>query len=78
MQEKDFSWYKDNLPSLHEQYGNKYVAIKNQHVLGSYDSYADGVVETSKTEPVGTFIIQQCGSDESAYTCHISSMNFMS
>ena len=74
----DYAWYRNNLRSLHEKYGDKYIAIKDETVLGSYDSYIDGVEETSKTLPLGTFIIQRCGADESAYTCHISSMNFVS
>ena len=78
MRNTDFSWYKKNLNSLHEKYGEKYIAIKDEQVLGSFDSYADGVKITSQKEPLGSFIIQKCGADESAYTCTISSMNFMS
>lgn len=76
MQNSDFLWYIDNLKSLFDKYGKSFVAIKDKKVLGVYDSYADGVTETLKSEPVGTFIVQQCGSDESAYTSYIASMNF--
>ena len=76
MRTADFSWYKKNIKSLHEKYGDKYIAIKDEKVLGSFDSYAEGVKVTSQSLPIGSFIIQRCGADESAYTCKISSMNF--
>ena len=77
MQESDFKWYKENFRDLFQKFGEKFVAIKNETVLGVYDTYADGVIETSKHEELGTFIVQQCGADESAYTCQIASMNFL-
>lgn len=77
MQEKDFGWFVENLDELYKRYGSVYVAIKNKTVLGTYPSYADGVRETLKTERPGTFIIQQCGPDKSAYTNYISSFNFI-
>lgn len=73
----DFQWFKDNQSALYEKYGNTFLAIKDKQVIGSYSSYAEGVNETAKVEPVGTFIIQQCGQDESSYTNYISSMNFI-
>lgn len=77
MQERDFRWYIDNFDMLFDVYGNSYIAIKNEKVLGSYSSYAEGVRETSKTEELGSFIVQKCGKDESAYTACIASMNFI-
>lgn len=77
MQDADFKWFVENLHDLYTQYGDAYIAIKNKTVLGAYSSYADGVLSTMKTEPLGTFIVQKCGADESAYTNYISSMNFV-
>lgn len=76
MQEKDFLWFMDNMKNLFQRYGHSFLAIKNQKVLGSYSTYAEGVRETEKTEPMGSFIVQECGPDESAYTVCIASMNF--
>ena len=73
----DFVWFKNNLSVLFSKYGEKYLAIKNKQVLGSYDSYLDAVNITSKSEPVGSFIVQLCGPDESVYINKISSFNFM-
>ena len=76
-QDIDFEWFVENYDDLFARYGNKFLAIKNKTVLGAYDSYISGINETSKSEPMGTFIVQQCNGDESGYTNYISSMNFM-
>lgn len=76
MQDADFEWFKENCYELFKRFGEKYVAIKNKTILGIYESYADGVISTMKSEPAGTFIVQKCGPDETAYTTYISSMNF--
>ena len=77
MQTNDFAWFKENMVELYKQYGSRYLAIKNEKVLGAYKTYAEGVRETQKTEPLGTFIVQKCGADASAYTNCISSFNFL-
>lgn len=77
IQDQDFQWFLDNYDSLFEQYGNKYLAIKDKKIIGVYKTYAEGVKETQKTEELGSFIIQHCNGDESGYTNYISSMNFM-
>lgn len=75
-QSNDFKWFKENRRSLFLQYGDTYLAIKNQTVIGSFSSYAEGVRTISKIEPLGTFIVQHCTHDESGYTNHIYSMNY--
>lgn len=76
MQTNDFHWFIKNMPHLYVEYGDCFLAIKNQKVLGSYPTYSSAVHETEKHEPLGSFIVQQCGKDESAYTNYISSFNF--
>lgn len=73
---EDFEWYMMNCAELFAEFGDKYVVIKGKKVLGAYDSYGEGVRAAQKTEPLGSFIVQKCGNDESAYTNYISSMNF--
>ena len=77
MQEKDFEWFLENYINLFEDYGNSFLAIKNEQVLGAYSSFHEAVEATQKTEELGTFIIQECNGNESAYTVQIASMNFM-
>lgn len=76
MQELDFEWFVENMQELYKKYGRVFLAIKNKTILGSYKTYAEGVNETAKKEPLGSFIVQECGPDESAYTVYIASANF--
>ena len=73
MQSEDFSWYVDNLKELYSKYGDCYIAIKNKTVLGAYRTPREALKETEKTEDEGSFIVQKCGRDESAYTVSIAS-----
>ena len=68
MQDDDFKWFVENMPSLYERFGHCFLAIKDKDVIGRYGSYAEGVREASKISELGTFIVQECGENESAYT----------
>jgi len=76
-QDLDYKWFLDNYNELYERYGKTFLVIKNQNVLGVFPSYAEGVKAASKDNELGTFIVQGCNGEESAYTNYISSMNFM-
>lgn len=76
-QTSDYKWFTDNYASLCEKYGNAFVAIKNESILGAYSSFAAGVKETLKHEPVGSFIVQKCYADGHMHIDSIASMNFM-
>lgn len=75
-QSSDFRWFKENHRSLFDKYGDSYLAIKNKAIIGKFASYAEGVIAISKTEAIGTFIVQHCTSDDSGYTNYIYSMNY--
>lgn len=75
-QSGDFKWFKENHVDLFKKYGDTFLAIKNEQVIGTYRSYAEGVRKTSEKEELGTFIIQHCTQDESGYTNFIYSMNY--
>ena len=76
-QAQDFQWFKEHYKEISQKYGNCYVVIKEQKILGTYPTYADGVRETEKTEELGTFIVQQCNGDETGYTGYIASTDFV-
>jgi len=76
-QSMDYKWFLENYEELFKTYGNSYLAIKNKAVLGVYSSYAEGVRTASQNNELGTFIVQRCNGDESAYTIYISSTFFM-
>ena len=75
-QDKDYKWFLDHYDELYKKYGTSYIAIKEKTVLGTYSSYQEAVDKTKETEQLGSFIVQLCNGDESAYTNYISSMNF--
>ena len=77
MQDQDFQWFVQNYQALYKQYGTTYLAIKNKTVLGTFASTIEALNEIRKTEPLGTFIIQHCNGDKSAYTGYIASRHFM-
>ena len=77
LQSNDYHWFLDNYDKLYSKYGHKYLAIKNNKVIGAYDSYADAVNETLLKEELGSFIVQECNGDESAYMAQIASLNFI-
>ena len=60
MQEQDFDFFLQNMEKLYKTYGHKFLAIKNQQILGAYDNFNDALEEMLKYEEVGTFLIQEC------------------
>ena len=73
---EDFAWFREHYTEFQDKYGKSFIAIKDKKILGVYDSYGVGVRETAKTEPLGTFIVQECSPDSVAYQCSISSLDF--
>jgi hypothetical protein len=77
MQDRDFEWFLENYNDLYDKYGRSFLAIKNEKVLGVYSSFNEAVDATLLSEEIGTFIVQECNGNESAYTVQIASMHFM-
>ncbi len=71
----DFNWFLQNYDDLYNQYGHKFLAVKNKKVLGAYNSVREAV-DCINEEP-GTFIVQECNGNESGYTNYVSSWNFV-
>ncbi|MFH1005430.1 MAG: hypothetical protein V1781_08080 [Bacteroidota bacterium] len=46
----------------------KYLVIKDEKVIGSYDSREQTLTETTKTHPLGTFLVQLCSPGDTAYS----------
>lgn len=76
MQDRDFDWFLQNYDELYKRYGNSYLAIKDQNVIGSFQTYADGVRGASLIAAPGSFIVQHCDGTPDAYTNYIASTNF--
>ena len=64
---KDFDFFIENYQNLYKEYGHKFLAIKDKKVLGAYDSVTETISDLTPTYEVGSYIIQECTGDESAY-----------
>jgi len=58
--EKNYTYFKDHLDELIALYGGRFVVIKEAAVIADYDSFEKAYANTIQSEPLGTFIIQQC------------------
>ena len=72
MLEKEFQYYLDNQEDLLKKYKGKFIVIKDNEVIGDYDSQIAALSETRKSHEVGTFLIQRCtpGVDDYTETYH--------
>lgn len=70
--EKAFDYYLQHQNELIEKYRGKYVVIKDDRVIGVYDSDYEAVETTSQEHELGTFLVQKCepGSESYTYTYH--------
>ena len=66
--EKEFKYYIKNQNRLVKKYNGEVIVIKNEKVIGVYDSEAEAVKETSKKETLGTFLVQKCTPGKESYT----------
>lgn len=68
---KDFDYFISNYEKLFQTYGHKFLAIKNETILGAFDGVAEAIDALKDKYEVGTYIIQECSNDESAYRTSI-------
>lgn len=67
--QKEFDYYLAHQEEFVRQYNGKFVVIKNEEVLGTYDSQATAVTETEKQGHArGTFLVQKVEPGTKAYT----------
>ena len=66
--ENEFKWYLDNQEELLTKYNGKYVVIKDQQVIGAYDSEWEAFSKSSEKYEAGSFLIQKCQSGKDDYT----------
>ena len=64
----EFKYYLDNQQELVEKYEGKVLVIKDQQVIGVFDSELQAVEETSKEHALGSFLVQKCEPGEESYT----------
>lgn len=55
---KEFKYYLKNQEELAKEYNGKYIVIKDEKVLGSFNTIAEAYNDASAHHKVGTFLIQ--------------------
>ncbi|MFO7889472.1 MAG: DUF5678 domain-containing protein [bacterium] len=70
---KEFNYYIKNQGYLVNKYNGKYIVIRGEEVIGSYDSDIEAIKETSKKYPLGSFLVQKCEPGTESYTQHYHS-----
>lgn len=68
---QEFEYFIKNQDSLVAQHQGKVVVIKDQEVIGVYDSPWEAYVATVKEHELGTFLIQACEPGPKAYTAYV-------
>ena len=63
MCDANYEYYIKNFDSLCAKYLNRYIVIKEQSVINTYDSFEEAYDDTIKTEELGTFLIQFCSKE---------------
>ncbi len=71
----NYVFFKANIDCLCNKYRDKFIVIKDQSVIGFYDTFDEAYNETLKKEELGTFLIQFCSNDESKIVNYFYSNN---
>jgi len=64
----ELQYYIDNQNELVSQYQGKFIVIKKQTVVGSYDNELEAYNESVKLYELGTFLIQEVQPGNENYT----------
>ena len=73
MSDKNFEYFNENFKVLFEKHADKFLVIKDQSVIGIYDSFDEAYSDTIKREKLGTFLIQLCRNDDTTINQFYSS-----
>ena len=66
--EKEFKYYLANQEDFIKKYNDKYLVIKDEEIIGVYDTELQAYNETQKVHELGSFLIQLCSPGKSGYT----------
>jgi hypothetical protein len=66
--EKEFKYYLEHQDELVKKYRGKFIVIKNQEVIGLFDSELEAIEKTAEKHELGTFLVQKCEPGSESYT----------
>ena len=64
----EFEYYRAHQNELVKKFAGKFVVIKGNAMLGSYNSQLEAIETTKKTHEMGTFLVQKCESGAESTT----------
>lgn len=67
--DKNYEYFIKNKEELCSKYLNKFLIIKDENVIGAYDTFDEALVNAKNIE-AGTYIIQKCEKDEEIQIFH--------
>lgn len=70
---EQFAFYLAHQEELLKEYAGKAIVLKDNKVVGEYESEWDAVEQAQKEYKPGTFLVQLVTPGTSAYTVHIAS-----
>lgn len=71
----NYKYFTSHLDELCKKYEGRYLAIKDEKVIGNYSSFDEAFCETEKKEELGTFLIQYCSKNQDTFVNHFYSNN---
>ena len=66
--EKEFQYYREHQQELVDKHNGKFIVIKNDKVIGVFDSQLEAYTQTKKEHQLGTFLIQRVSPGTDGYT----------
>lgn len=71
MQIDDYHWFLNHYDELNQKYGDCFLAIKDEQVLGSFSTFDEAVAQADAIAERGTYIIQDCKKNFDDTVTHI-------
>ncbi len=68
MLENEFKYYIEHQADLVKKYNKKFIVLKNEKIIGVYNSHTEAYNETIEKEKLGTFLIQHCLPGKESYS----------
>ena len=65
--EKEFDYYLANQTKLVDQFGGRVLVIKDQSVIGDYESEIEALMASADHHDLGSFLIQRCEPGDGSY-----------
>jgi hypothetical protein len=65
---KEFEYFKEHQEELIHKYEGRFIVIRNQKVVGDYESEIEAYNSAKEQFELGTFLIQQAVPGTDAYT----------